>query len=86
MRWAWNTHAGNRYASVISKFKLNSGKGVPEDVWRAWQQEWSKDEYKKKCATAKKNRLSEPAGPGTGISRHTGGSRSFEEHARVMVS
>ena len=86
MRGAWTPHDSNRYASVMSKFKSKGGKGVPEDVWKAWQQEWSADDYKKNCVTAKKNRMSEPGGPRTGIARHTGGSRSFIEHARVLVS
>ena len=40
----------------------------------------------KKSEIASKNRRTEVAGPGTGMSRHTGGSKSTIEHARDLVT
>ncbi|KAL3646702.1 hypothetical protein CASFOL_009246 [Castilleja foliolosa] len=55
-------------------FLLN--RGIPKCVgkirWRAWLVEWDKEEEKKKSAQARRNRMSEPAGPGTGIAKHRG--------------
>ena len=41
---------------------------------------------KKKSEIASKNRRTEVARPGTGMSRHTGGSKSTIEHARDLVT
>ena len=45
-----------------------------------------KSEEKKKSEIAIKNRRTEVAGPGTGMSRHTGGSKSTIEHAQDLVT
>ena len=45
-----------------------------------------KETYQNRSSTTKRNRLSEPACPGTGPSRHIGGSRSYAEHAAAIVS
>ena len=60
-------------------------KDIPEDVWQSWQEYWNTPEYKKKCEQATKNRHSEKGGPGTGLSTHTGGSRSTFEHCIALV-
>ncbi|XP_031120225.1 uncharacterized protein LOC116023369 [Ipomoea triloba] len=41
---------------------------------------WERPDVKAKSKQQRKNRMSEVAGPGTGCSRHTGGSRSAIEH------
>ena len=41
---------------------------------------------KKKSKIASKNRLTEVAGPGTGMSRHIGGLKSTIEQARDLVT
>ncbi|XP_052181245.1 uncharacterized protein LOC127794301 [Diospyros lotus] len=48
-------------------------------------QKWQQDEaFKKRSAQVSLNRLTETGGPGTGSSRHTGGSISSVEHKRRM--
>ncbi|XP_057777177.1 uncharacterized protein LOC130995781 [Salvia miltiorrhiza] len=55
-----------------------------QNVWEKWLEYWNKDEVKAKAAKAQKNRMSEPDGPGTGISIHRGGSRNALQHAVVL--
>ncbi|KAH6764007.1 hypothetical protein C2S51_015256 [Perilla frutescens var. frutescens] len=81
--------AAQRYKDVIHKIKVNSARKrpdfIPASVWPAWIQYWNTDEFKEKSHKVKKNRLSEPDGPGTGISKHKGGSRCAEEHLIAMA-
>ncbi|KAH6757475.1 hypothetical protein C2S52_023419 [Perilla frutescens var. hirtella] len=80
----WYHKAAGRYKDMVHKFKvISNGKRldfIPANVWPAWIEYWNTDEVKCKSHVAKKNRLSEPDGPGTGISKHRGGSRCAEEH------
>ncbi|XP_019154657.1 PREDICTED: uncharacterized protein LOC109151194 [Ipomoea nil] len=57
---------------------------VHEDTWRIWEAYWDRPEVKAKSEQARKNRMSDVAGPGTGCSRHTGGSRSSIEHFHAL--
>ncbi|XP_019150504.1 PREDICTED: uncharacterized protein LOC109147304 [Ipomoea nil] len=74
---------------MVSKMKKNrtsSGKPdfVHEDTWRIWEAYWDRPEVKAKSEQQRKNRMSEVAGPGTGCSRHIGGSRSTIEHYHTL--
>ncbi|XP_019153442.1 PREDICTED: uncharacterized protein LOC109149905 [Ipomoea nil] len=83
------TQTSTRYTDMVSKIKKNrtsSGKPefVHEDTWRIWEAYWDRPEVKAKSEQQRKNRMSEVAGPGTGCSRHTGGSRSSIEHFHTL--
>nr|GMC89307.1 uncharacterized protein LOC109147304 [Ipomoea batatas] len=85
VRKAFLAQAGIRYTDMVSKFKSNrTSTGNPacihEDTWRIWEAYWERPDVKAKSEKQRKNRMSEVAGPGTGCSRHTGGSRSAIEH------
>nr|GLL16342.1 uncharacterized protein LOC109149905 [Ipomoea trifida] len=85
VRKAFQAQAGIRYTDMVSKFKSNrTSTGKPacihEDTWRIWEAYWDRPDVKAKSEQQRKNRMSEVAGPGTGCSRHTGGSRSAIEH------
>ncbi|XP_019257782.1 PREDICTED: uncharacterized protein LOC109235999 [Nicotiana attenuata] len=51
-----------------------------EHIWESWQAHWSSEKWLEKSRVATQNRCSETGGPGTGPSKHTGGSRSTVEH------
>ncbi|KAH6756281.1 hypothetical protein C2S53_003701 [Perilla frutescens var. hirtella] len=74
----------------LHKFKEKSARKrppcIPESAWPARLEYWNKDEVKRKALQAKKNRMSEPDGPGTGTSKHKGGSRSAVEHFAKLVT
>nr|GMD60471.1 uncharacterized protein LOC109149905 [Ipomoea batatas] len=90
VRKAFQAQAGIRYTDMVSKFKSNrTSTGKPacihEDTWRIWEAYWDRPDVKAKSEQQRKNRMSEVAGPGTGCSRHTGGSRSAIEHYHKLV-
>nr|GMC51198.1 uncharacterized protein LOC109149905 [Ipomoea batatas] len=85
VRKAFLAQAGIRYTDMVSKFKSNrTSTGKPacihEDTWHIWEAYWERPDVKAKSEQQRKNRMNEVAGPGTGCSRHTGGSRSAIEH------
>ena len=84
----WESKATERYSDFVHKLKIVRDRPdfIPEDEWPEWLQYWEELEVKKKSEIASKNRQTEVAGPGTGMSRHTGGSKSTIEHARDLVT
>ncbi|KAL3635582.1 hypothetical protein CASFOL_020129 [Castilleja foliolosa] len=71
--------AATCYRDMITRFK----KASPEKpecesdaTWEKWLAFWSRPEVMEKSEKASRNRKSEKAGPGTGSSRHSRGSRS----------
>ena len=87
---AFLTQAGIRYTDMVSKFKTkrtSTGRPVylSEETWRIWEAYWDRLDVKAKSEQQRKNRMSEVAGPGTGCSRHTRGSRSTIEHYHKLV-
>lgn len=84
----WESKAAERYSDFVHKLKIvrDMPDFIPEDEWLEWLQYWEEPEVKKKSEIASKNRRTEVAGPGTGMSRHTGGSKSTIEHARDLVT
>nr|GMD87450.1 uncharacterized protein LOC109146588 [Ipomoea batatas] len=70
---------------MLSKFKTkrtSTGRPacVAEETWAIWEAYWDRPDVKAKSEQQRKNRMSEVEGPGTGCSKHTGGSRSAIEH------
>ncbi|XP_073126361.1 uncharacterized protein [Henckelia pumila] len=53
---------------------------VTEEQWARWKGEWDTQSWKDKAAKNKANKHSEPAGPGTGQTKHSGGSKSYAMH------
>ncbi|XP_031124228.1 uncharacterized protein LOC116026941 [Ipomoea triloba] len=85
VRKTFLAQAGLRYADMLSKFKTkrtSTGRPdcVAEETWAIWEAYWDRPDVKVKSEQQRKNRMSEVEGPGTGCSKHTGGSRSAIEH------
>ncbi|KAM3238183.1 hypothetical protein P3L10_013213 [Capsicum annuum] len=53
---------------------------------KSWKTYWASDEFKNKSHITTQNRCSETGGPGTGPSKHTGGSRSIVEHTIKLAT
>ncbi|XP_050217519.1 uncharacterized protein LOC126668357 [Mercurialis annua] len=87
IRQVFMTHAATRYKDNVHKMKSKKQKhkSVGQDIWDAWNVFWDTKAEKKKSEIARANRMSEPAGAGTGPVRHTGGSRSAIKHMDVMA-
>ncbi|GFQ06674.1 hypothetical protein PHJA_002811400 [Phtheirospermum japonicum] len=85
---AFMKQAALRYRDMITRFKYAPGnkrpKCVSPAIWDKWLAYWSLPEVIAKSEKARKNRKSEKAGPGTGCSRHSGGSRSARAHALAL--
>ncbi|KAK6149405.1 hypothetical protein DH2020_016930 [Rehmannia glutinosa] len=78
--------ASKLYSDMISKFKTQKEKkgqprSVPDDAWKTWLVYWSQPEVVAISKKASNNRMSETGPPGSGCSRHCGGSRSYIGHA-----
>ncbi|GFQ03080.1 hypothetical protein PHJA_002451800 [Phtheirospermum japonicum] len=87
----WNAfmkQAAVRYRDIMTRFKNAPGCKKPDcvsqEVWEKWLAYWSRPEVIAKSEKARRNRQSEKAGPGTGCSRHSGGSRSAYAHALAL--
>ncbi|XP_050217553.2 uncharacterized protein LOC126668390 [Mercurialis annua] len=86
IRQVFMVHAANRYKDNIHRMRRTQQKhiSVTQDIWDAWNAFWNSEKEKKRSETARANRMSEPAGAGSGPVRHTGGSRSALKHMDVM--
>lgn len=88
IRKAWAVKAAERYKDLIYLIKKDRLKKRPvyirEDVWPQWLATWDSEPVRTKAEKARQNRMSEPDGPGTGIVKHTGGSRSAQHHAIAL--
>lgn len=58
---------------------------VPDITWQKWHEAWSTEDFKSRSKQFSANRRSETGGPGSGISRHSGGSISHTAHAERLV-
>ena len=84
----WQRVASRHYSIRMCRLRNNKdGKPgcVPQAVWDKWSTHWNTPQWRAKSETARKNRLSEVGGEGSGPSRHTGGSLSMMEHNLRMV-
>lgn len=79
----WNALVADLYKKTLCNWrrKPQPPQRVDADVWEQWQTVWSTPKWKQKSDCGKLNRCGEPAGLGTGLSKHIGGSRSYVEHA-----
>ncbi|XP_050211580.1 uncharacterized protein LOC126661758 [Mercurialis annua] len=86
IRHVFMVHAANRYKDNIHRMRRTQQKhiSVTQEIWDAWNTFWNSEKEKKRSETARANRMSEPAGAGSGPVRHTSGSRSALKHMDVM--
>ncbi|XP_042401199.1 uncharacterized protein LOC121991257 [Zingiber officinale] len=79
----WNAACAKLYKDMLYKARQKGIKPsyVPENIWDAWRAIWVVDRWQENAMKARANRKSELAGPSTGATKHTAGSRSIVEHA-----
>ncbi|KAL6565210.1 hypothetical protein OROMI_016660 [Orobanche minor] len=56
-----------------------------EEMWMDLCDYWDSPEAQRRSEAARMNRISEPDGPGSGISKHQGGSKSVEILTQEMI-
>jgi len=80
---AWNNKAAERYNDLMREVRAKMVKPafITDDSWTKFTAYWEQPEYKEKRKINKDNRSK-----GKGSSSHTGGSISFSEHAKKLVS
>ncbi|KAK9109359.1 hypothetical protein Sjap_017419 [Stephania japonica] len=79
---AYERHAKVRYKALMNML-LSKGERpiyVTEEAWRRYVEYWESDDFKARSKIASSNRRTEKGGPGTGVSKHTGGSIPFLVH------
>ncbi|XP_039140187.1 uncharacterized protein LOC120277413 isoform X2 [Dioscorea cayenensis subsp. rotundata] len=88
IKMAWQRKAAERYRALMCSLRKGKEKSlhVSDSAWKTWTDAWNSPEFKTRCETATANRLTEITGPGSGISRHTGGSISHASHADRLRS
>ncbi|KAL6585933.1 hypothetical protein OROMI_002577 [Orobanche minor] len=81
-------HGGRRYSDMLCNMKKNKDRvqsgSIGDEWWALFKAYWDKQDTKDNAAKMAQNRLSEPEGAGTGISKHCGGSRSARGHAMLL--
>ncbi|KAK9091118.1 hypothetical protein Sjap_024295 [Stephania japonica] len=84
---AYERHTKVRYKALMNKL-LSKGERpiyVTEEAWRRYVEYWESDDFKARSKIASSNRQTEKGGPGTGVSKHTGGSIPFLVHEERLV-
>ena len=87
IRAAWEALTARRYSDMLHRWRTSGERPahVPKGIWQEWGHVWQSDGWRRRSASASTNRRSEKGGPGSGLSRHTAGSISIQEHRRRMV-
>lgn len=52
--------------------------------WALWKAAWEDDRWKERASKNKANRASEPAGPGTGTTKHIAGAKTYSAHIQDL--
>ncbi|KAL6550610.1 hypothetical protein OROMI_021098 [Orobanche minor] len=89
----WESRARIRYRDYIHDMKVLRTAGdlgrpdyCSEEMWTGLCQYWDSPEAQRRSEAARASRMSEPDGPGSGISKHRGGSKSVEILAQEMAA
>ncbi|KAL6520432.1 hypothetical protein OROHE_017020 [Orobanche hederae] len=89
----WESRARIRYRDYIHDMKVlrtDGDLGRPdycsEEMWTGLCHYWDSPEAQRRSEAARASRMSEPDGPGSGISKHRGGSKSVEILAQEMAA
>ncbi|XP_074576181.1 uncharacterized protein LOC141832603 [Curcuma longa] len=82
----WNDVCATRYKDLLYKCRRKGTRPwfIPEDIWNSWRAIWAAEKWQSNAHIARANRNTELAGPSTGSSKHTAGSRSIVEHTLDM--
>ncbi|KAK9092334.1 hypothetical protein Syun_027245 [Stephania yunnanensis] len=88
VRAAYDRLAGTRYTALMHKLKKNRVQPVyvTDEAWRRYLQYWESEDFQARSRQATENRNTEVEGPGTGPSKHGGGSVSFATTQERLVS
>ncbi|KAL6576496.1 hypothetical protein OROHE_000277 [Orobanche hederae] len=88
----WESRARICYRAYIHDMKVlrtagDFGRPVycSEEMWTSLCDYWDSPEAQRRSEAARVNRMSEPDGPGSGISKHLGGLKSVEILAQEMA-
>ncbi|KAK9085273.1 hypothetical protein Sjap_025684 [Stephania japonica] len=79
VRAAYDSLRSTRYTALMHKLKKNRVQPiyVTDEAWRRYLQYWESEDFQARSRQATQNRNTEVEGPGTGPSKHGGGSVSF---------
>ncbi|KAK9092650.1 hypothetical protein Syun_027561 [Stephania yunnanensis] len=88
IRAAYDRLAGTRYTALMHKLKKNRVQPVyvTDEAWRRYLEYWESEDFLARSRQATTNRNTEVEGPGTGPSKHGGGSVSFVTTHERLVS
>ncbi|XP_073145610.1 uncharacterized protein [Henckelia pumila] len=82
----WYINTKELYRQTIHRWR-SQGKHpetITEETWSKWTAVWASQDWLDTAKIYKANKHSEPAGPGTGQTKHTGGSKSYAMHVVDM--
>ncbi|KAH6777723.1 hypothetical protein C2S51_009035 [Perilla frutescens var. frutescens] len=86
----WEAKARVRYSGWLNDMKKKRNNGKPPwinlETWNGLCSYWDTPEVIDRSTKARQNRMSEPDGPGTGISKHRGGSRPVRRLVEDMAT
>ncbi|XP_073157696.1 uncharacterized protein [Henckelia pumila] len=83
----WYNNTKEMYRQTIHKWRSNGRypDTITQETWSKWTKVWSSQPWKDKTTKYKANKHSEPAGLGTGQTKHTGGLKSYGMHVVDLI-
>ncbi|KAK9119031.1 hypothetical protein Scep_017124 [Stephania cephalantha] len=58
---------------------------ITDEAWNRYCEYWASTDFKARSEKVSHNRKNEKGGPGTGLSKHTGGTRSFQTYEDILL-
>ncbi|XP_073315705.1 uncharacterized protein [Primulina huaijiensis] len=86
IRHLWYKNIATQYRRTVHSWRSagHHPQTVSNERWASWMLAWNEERWLDRAAKNKKNRNSEPAGPGTGTTKHVGGSKTYSGHSQKL--
>ncbi|XP_073015062.1 uncharacterized protein [Primulina eburnea] len=86
VRALWTHNIAIIYRRTIHGWRSKNRypQSVPQERWASWNAAWQQEDWQSRAAKNKANRNSEPAGTGTGTSKHIVGAKTYSAHGQDL--
>ncbi|KAK9104910.1 hypothetical protein Scep_021754 [Stephania cephalantha] len=87
VRAAYDTKGCVRYGALMHEFCTLGVRPnfVTDEAWNRYRENWASVDFKARSEKASHNRKGEKGGPGTSLSKHTSGTRSFWTYEDILA-
>ncbi|XP_073027076.1 uncharacterized protein [Primulina eburnea] len=86
VRALWTHNIAILYRRTIHGWRSKNRypQSVPQERWASWNAAWQQEDWQSRAAKNKANRNIEPAGTGTGTSKHIAGAKTYSAHGQDL--